>query len=421
MSALPTNAIIPWLGLHASIPAGFSRETSLDSKFPKAWGVEAQNITGGADTHTHTSPAHTHTMVSHTHTYSLPQVGGTEDHDSNAAGGLLSDEVHSHTGTSGAVSGGTLSDGFTTGSGSSLPPYYPVIFIKATTYVNIPSNGLVYRGDSTEPTGFKLADGNNSTTNLVDKYLRGAATGANSGTPAGGLTHTHTYDHGHTAVNHSHSGAASGGANNPQANGTVTGGNGALGSHTHVVTLDNSSTSVNSATGNFTSGDVEPAYKSLRINQNVSGGSRPVAIGDIVMTLGDPNNLPRGFVLCNGSNGTEDMRDKFVKVKTSVATGGANTHVHTGVASHTHTATASHTHTGSSGGVSNSQQTGAGGHTVSRSDHTHSVTSISSVTPTWNSQTIDASSADNQPAYRTVVYMMLFSNTAGGGFLFNIL
>ena len=71
--------ILIWTGSNASIPSGFTRETSLDSKFPKAWGAENPNTTGGSDTHSHTSPSHTHTMVSHSHTVTLNPKGDNEN------------------------------------------------------------------------------------------------------------------------------------------------------------------------------------------------------------------------------------------------------------------------------------------------------------------------------------------------------
>src|SRR3990172_4317138 len=73
------NVIIIWPGTNASIPAGFSRETSLDDKYPKATadGVDP-DVTGGTATHTHTSPAHAHTMISHSHSGSTDRGGDFE-------------------------------------------------------------------------------------------------------------------------------------------------------------------------------------------------------------------------------------------------------------------------------------------------------------------------------------------------------
>jgi hypothetical protein len=65
-------------------------------------------------------------------------------------------------------------------------------------------------------------------------------------------------------------------------------------------------------------------------------------------------NIPAGFVLCDGLNGTPDLRSKFVKGAAAAAeagdTGGSATHTHADHAALTHSGTAvadhaSHTHT----------------------------------------------------------------------------
>jgi hypothetical protein len=89
--------------------------------------------------------------------------------------------------------------------------------------------------------------------------------------------------------------------------------------------------------------------------------------GMIMMWSGTIATIPTGWVLCNGSNSTPDLRNRFVIGAHSDVTGVANTTVTSGntvtggskdaiVVSHTHTATVSdpgHAHTANS-------QTGAG-------------------------------------------------------------
>jgi hypothetical protein len=59
-----------------------------------------------------------------------------------------------------------------------------------------------------------------------------------------------------------------------------------------------------------------------------------------VMWAGLVANIPAGWLLCNGANGTPDLRDRFIKGSdTPGTTGGAATHTHaahTGVIDHTH-------------------------------------------------------------------------------------
>lgn len=74
-------------------------------------------------------------------------------------------------------------------------------------------------------------------------------------------------------------------------------------------------------------------------------------VGGIIMWSGSVASIPSGWVLCNGSNGTPDLRNRFVVGAGSTyavdATGGSADAV---VVSHTHTATSTvtdpgHTHT----------------------------------------------------------------------------
>lgn len=56
-------------------------------------------------------------------------------------------------------------------------------------------------------------------------------------------------------------------------------------------------------------------------------------VGLIMLWSGSTATIPTGWALCNGSNGTPDLRDKFVVGAGSTyavaATGGATTHTHT--------------------------------------------------------------------------------------------
>lgn len=66
----------------------------------------------------------------------------------------------------------------------------------------------------------------------------------------------------------------------------------------------------------------------------------PIPAGGILLWSGSIGSIPAGYVLCNGSNGTPDLRDRFVVGAGSTyavdATGGSANAV---VVSHTHTAT----------------------------------------------------------------------------------
>jgi hypothetical protein len=91
--------------------------------------------------------------------------------------------------------------------------------------------------------------------------------------------------------------------------------------------------------------------------------------GMIALWSGALANLPVGWALCDGANGTPDLRDRFVQGVASGqdpgATGGASTHGHT--ASHTHPFSAT-------SGQHNEAAVVAGiGANIANENHTHSV------------------------------------------------
>ena len=73
----------------------------------------------------------------------------------------------------------------------------------------------------------------------------------------------------------------------------------------------------------------------------------PIPAGGIFLWSGSIGSIPAGYVLCNGSNGTPDLRDRFVVGAGSTysvdATGGSANAI---VVSHTHTATSTVTDPG---------------------------------------------------------------------------
>ncbi|RBQ30683.1 hypothetical protein CRU92_10945 [Arcobacter sp. FW59] len=123
--------------------------------------------------------------------------------------------------------------------------------------------------------------------------------------------------------------------------------------------------------------------------------------GLISMWSGTIANIPSGWALCNGQNGTPDLRDRFIVGAGSSynvgVTGGSKDSI---VVSHTHTQ-ASHTHTGTVGA------SGAHTHTLSITSsgaHTHTLsipiaaTSPSSAYPMqgyYNGKTMDITSSSS--------------------------
>ena len=107
--------------------------------------------------------------------------------------------------------------------------------------------------------------------------------------------------------------------------------------------------------------------------------------GVIVMWSGILASIPEGWALCDGNNGTPDLRDRFIlgaaAGEAPGATGGSHTKKLTAaeLPGHTHTFTSgsagSHTHTGKTGNQSVSHTHAFT--TASGGSHTHSISSVS--------------------------------------------
>lgn len=179
------------------------------------------------------------------------------------------------------------------------------------------------------------------------------------------------------------------------------------------------------------------------------GGVALVPSGVIVMWSGTLASIPSGWVLCNGSNGTPDLRDRFIVGASAGAnpgtTGGASTHshgtgtyatsAHSGTAvdahaahQHNYTQVINHVHvqngpTSASGGagtfgwdsnssnsstatqISTANPTGSVGATGVTADPnstlTHTVTQPSAHTLSGSSETVS-----NVPAYYALAFIM---------------
>ncbi len=144
----------------------------------------------------------------------------------------------------------------------------------------------------------------------------------------------------------------------------------------------------------------------------VSSGAAYVPSGGIIMWSGSIASIPSGWYLCDGLNGTPNLRDKFiVGAGTTYAvadTGGSPNAI---VVSHTHTATVTdsgHTHsvTGWLGGAS--PGSGGGADPGQRLSSNTSVTSASNTTGITVGISTTGSSATNAnlPPYYALAYIM---------------
>lgn len=415
---LAPNIVIPFDGLHANIPAGFTRDTTFDSKIPRHSNTGVGG-TGGSDTHTHTTQNHNHALNSHTHSVSFGSFTGAAGSHVSISPENSNDGISTHgqssANSSTTSSANSSSDNFTTGSGSTLPPYYSVIFIKATNYSFVPANGIMYT--QTSLANLVLCDGGSGTPNLTDKILRGAGTGADAGTTGGTSNHTHDMGHSHASgASHTHTGTSGAitGTNyrrHNQGSGTTY----ASRIHTHTYTTGSTAAPINSYSGTST-GDAQiyPPFYTLKPYKNMSGAPVMVEVGAIAMTT--EATIPVGWVLCDGSNGTPNLGTNFIKCHTTAGTtGGASTHTHP---NHTHTHTSSgHTHSGTTNGASAGVRNPDGGSSATQSaltTHTHSLTADSQ-TATYANGDIVFDAGSSIPAYLEVKYIMATQSALGGG------
>lgn len=183
--------------------------------------------------------------------------------------------------------------------------------------------------------------------------------------------------------------------------------------------------------------------KAFILGKSISLGSTGIPSGIIAMWSGASNAVPSGWLLCNGSNGTPDLRNRFVVGagdKYAVGnTGGSDSVTLTNdqIPSHTHTFTGevklsgltcssagAHTHivslgdiytigpysdqcSGSSRSVriNRAETNGTYQAALSAGAHTHTISGSGTATGT-NSNTGGGGSHENRPPYYALCYIM---------------
>lgn len=417
---IDANVILIWPSTNGTIPSRYVRKTSLDGKFAKAWGDVLPNLTGGNATHSHTSPTHQHSIADHAHDYQSSNNRSTGD-DGRLNGDILYG-YHYHTGTSTAISGGVTSlDSVTYGAVSNNPPYTEIIFIEAQSGA-ILQNGIValwggWDGVTDTPSGYQDCDGNGGSLDLRNKYLKGASAGSDAGATGGGYINVHDISHSHlTTSQHYHSGVSSlaiGYGGTIESDGF---GSSFQQNHTHNVTLQNQTLNAQAYSGSLTTTEtVEPLYKKLMAIMFKTGANKVRGlIGMTLLSESDFNTYlkPKGWAICDGTNGTEDMRNYHLKIandKTEIGeTGGSNTHEH-GAQAHNHLG-GSHAHSGVIDGHFGTSKRGGSfnyGNDVSNNTIVHTITSVTSVNADFQNANTTADSSNNEPEYRTVLFIQL--------------
>lgn len=280
---------------------------------------------------------------------------------------------------------------------------------KATDY-GVPLGGeiLWYGIAANVPTGY-----------VVDSYcanvfVRGASAGGASNTPASDNSHTHTNpaasgsDPAHTHAIGGGSTTNASGSKTVFSSGSVnsapaghghdvpTGTSGSAGAHTHTLS-------------GAVVADAYPPYARLYWIKAIQEAALPV--GGIVMWDNPIASAPSGCVLCNGTGGTPDLRDKFIYGASADgelgATGGATTHAHAN-ASTGSAGTHSHTLSLTSGNApSDSNISGyVAGTSVSAGGHNHSLSGTSDANADHSHTIGNTGAAASLPPYLKLYFVM---------------
>lgn len=275
--------------------------------------------------------------------------------------------------------------------------------------VTIPQNViLIWAGSvATIPTGWARV------TSLDGKFPKGTADATDPNDTGGAATHSHnaTANHSHTMAAHSHtvtlSNVASFSSNQTDSNGTE----GVPGQHSHQFSLGGvSGGALSSVAATYASVSNNPPYHEV-IYITPSGATGDLLDG--IITLWNQASVPSGFTFCDGSGGTPDLRNKYLRgaaaSQNAGATGGSTQNVHN--LTHTHTESG-HTHSGTSSGITDTGgKRGTGGSGRLSRGHTHPV-SLQSATAGSISSVQLTTAETVEPAYHK---LMAIENTSGGG------
>lgn len=411
-----------WPSTHASIPANWTRGTAFDDRFLQGDDAGYAGPANGGGVHGHTVDAHAPTGVSHTHSFSASATSPAVVTMTDSARGF--DRVphdalpigHSHDSATSTAATITYQDAapvVTISSDDALPPYMKLIVIKPDAVTDdVPDDAVCFTDET--PTGDGLPTGFVKYAALDDSFVRAPSVGADSDLAGfGAATHIHTQtsgDHDHQDDIHVHTPTSEGAANptfqvgfgSPQASGRPI--------QHHAVTLqavtlsdvDNVEVVVNAASS-------EPAYIKLLGIQNTSG-SPTTPVGIIVAFVGDADDIPSNWQLCDGNGDTLDCTNRQIKSTGTDGdvgdTGGSNTHANTTVA-HGHMHAAAHDHPANATTITikarqdaaSTKQTVTGG-----APHTHSW-AVVNTQPVIQNETVTMSTDDGRSAYRTVVWI----------------
>lgn len=411
--AVPLNVIVMWPGTDSSIPTGWSRVTDMDTRFPKGTANAANpDNTGGAANHTHGSSGHTH---SRNHGHGATTTGGPSGRTgSYGNSGNPGSGNHTHTATPGSNNTTSGSGGSSWDSDGNDPNFFRMLFIESDgTPSGYPDDCVTMYGSASAPTDWTEHSGS------LNRFPLGMTGGGNGGGTGGGGSHTHSAGgHTHTLGTHGHGNATTGG---PSAGAGTTYGKGDpmnRNNHTHTMSTSSGGSATSGSVGATTSGtSYEPSFRRLLGIENTSGANTDT-IGVIVMWLQTLASIPPQYNLCDGSNGTPDMRDRFIQFASTgggdvLDTGGSDGHTHGG-GSHSHSV-GSHSHAVNTNNANTFSGYDYDGAPIPTQAHTHSGSTPGNSSSLSGAASV-SSTSDTQPTFRTVAYIEQAESISAGGF-----
>lgn len=256
------------------------------------------------------------------------------------------------------------------------------------------------------PAGFSLYS---TAENL---FIRGAAQGEKNTTPVGQNTHTHNVPGTELAGAHTHNVSVNTGvASSVTLPGYSDGVEVANPGHTHAISGITAEVSGHShATPTSNNASHLPPYLRLYYIRQVQVSDLPVK--SIIMMAVEPDDLGEGWVLCDGTNGTPDLRDKFVYAASSNGevglTGGNNSHSHVmgdteAAGSHSHVFTGG---TQGNGWAASGKSHGGSGNVLSVVSHAHSFSTTTSSIANHTHSMGGLNSKEVLPPYAKLYYFM---------------
>ena len=151
------------------------------------------------------------------------------------------------------------------------------------------------------------------------------------------------------------------------------------------------------------------------ILQNAPAVSSSFNAGMIILWSGSLGSIPSGFVLCDGTNSTPDLRNRFIiGAGNSYAVGTTGGSADAIVVSHTHTATSTSTvtdpghlhNTGDTGGGTFAFSSASSANTTSARTTASATTGITVATSTTNASAGTSGTGANIPPYYALAYIM---------------